>query len=185
MSVKVFRGSPNWPDGIPRNSYIKVESLPAQTVVYTNNRVSGEAAVDLDPGMYHVIIKKYLGRNALGRHSQIRWEERFLHDLTMDEFNVLSAMRPLNATGKMTSDGWAFFCGQPGCDYSCNNTIAMVLHELKHRGISRKDLVEKSDYYLAKNMEKANENPKTEIVDTPEAPKAPRGRPRSYTSDSA
>lgn len=175
MSLRVFKGSPKWKEGIPANSYMKIESIPAQTVVYTNDNVSGEVGVNLDPGLYHVIIKKYLGRNALGRHSQLRWEERFLHDITEDEFNVLSSMRPKSAKGRMTSNGWAFQCGVQGCDYACNNTIAMVLHELKHQNITRKEIVENSDYLIMKNMEKKEE--------APDEPKK-RGRPRSFHSES-
>lgn len=157
MSIRVFKGNPNWKQGIPRNSKIRIVTLPDATVVYEHDRVSGEIAVDLDPGFYHVVIKKFLGRNAMGRLSQIRWEDRFLHDMTPDEYNVLATLRPTNASGRLTSNGWIYVCKSSGCEYDCNNPMAMVLHELDHRGISRADLIKESDYLLDQSAEAAKQ----------------------------
>lgn len=157
MSIRVFKGSPNWKNGIPRGSKIRIEVLPAQLPVYTNDRVAKEVAVDLDPGYYHVGIKKFLGKNAMGRMSQIRWEERFFHDITPEEFQVLGSMQPTNCTARMTSDGPQYSCGNSGCDYYCNNPMAMVLHELEHKGISREDLLKQSDFLLEQNVEEVQE----------------------------
>lgn len=175
MSIRVFKGSPNWKEGIPRNSKIRIEVLPAQLPVYINDRVSKEVAVDLDPGLYHVGIKKFLGKNAMGRMSQIRWEERFYHDITPQEFEVLATMTPTNCTARMTSEGPLYSCGFPSCEESYNNPMAMVLHELEHKGISRADLVKESDYLIDKNLEEAKE------VAEKKSPK--RGRPRAFTSE--
>lgn len=153
MSLKVFKGSPNWKEGIPRNSKIRIEVLPAKLPVFLSDRVSKEVAVDLDPGFYHVVIKKFLGKNAMGRMSQIRWEEDFYHDITPQEFQVLATMQPTNCTARMTSSGPLYSCGYPSCEYSCNNPMGMVLHELEHKGMSRGDLVEQSDYLIDQNLE--------------------------------
>lgn len=153
MSTRVFRGSPNWKNGIPRNSKIRIVTLPDATVVYENDRVSEQVSVDLDPGYYHVVIKKFLGKNAMGRLSQIRWEDRFFHDLTEQEFMVLATMRPTNAKGRLLSGGWNYSCGYAGCEYSCNNPMAMVLHELEgHKGQKKEDLIKDSDYLIDQNL---------------------------------
>jgi hypothetical protein len=172
----VFKGNPRWKNGIPRNSKIRIVTLPDATVVYENDRVSEQVSVDLDPGFYHVVIKKFLGRNAMGRLSQIRWEDRFLHDLTPDEFNVLATLSPRNATGRLTSNGWIYGCKSNGCEYSCNNPMAMVLHEMEHEGVKREDLLSNSDYLLDQHAEKAQVA--QEIIE----PKK-RGRPRSFHSE--
>jgi len=153
MSSRVFRGNPKWKNGIPANSKIRIVTLPDATVVYENDRITKEVTVDLDPGYYHCVVKKFLGRNSMGRLSQIRFEERFFHDLTEQEFNVLATMRPTNAKGRLLSGGWNYNCGYPACEYSCNNPMAMVLHEIEvHKDIKRSDLVKDSDYLIDQNL---------------------------------
>lgn len=177
MNVRTFKGNPHWKDGIPKNSKIRICTLPDATLVYEHERVSGQVSVNLDPGYYHVVIKKFLGRNAMGRLSQIRWEDRFLHDITPDEYTVLGAMLPTNFTGRLTSNGWLYTCRTPGCEYSCNNPMAAVLHELDHKGVKRDDLLANSDYLLDQQAEAAAKAAE-------EAPKK-RGRPRSFNADTA
>jgi hypothetical protein len=177
MSTRVFKGNPNWKNGIPRNSKIRIVTLPDATVVYENDRVSEQVSVDLDPGFYHVVIKKFLGKNAMGRLSQIRWEDRFFHDLTPEEYNVLATLRPTNAIGRLTSNGWTYMCKASGCEYSCNNPMAMVLHEMDHRGEAREDLIKNSDYFLDQQAEAAKE-----VAEAAIEPKK-RGRPRSFHSE--
>lgn len=155
MSIRVFRGSPNWKEGIPNNSKIRIEVLPARLPVYINDRVSKEVAVDLDPGYYAVVIRKFLGKNAMGRMSQLRYQEEFFHEVTPEEFQVLANMQPTNCTARMTSEGPLYTCIMPGCDHSCNNPMAAVLHELDHKGVKREDLVKNSDYFVDKNAEEA------------------------------
>lgn len=180
MSTRRFRGSPNWKNGIPAHSSIRIEVLPQQTPVYVDTDISEEVAVNLDPGYYHVGIKKFLGKNAMGRLSQLRWEERFFHDVTEQEYMVLAAMRPLRATGRLLSRGFIFFCGYAPCEYSCNNSMAMVLHELeKHRDVTREDLVKNSDYLIDQNLSEAPAPVQEQPTD---APKRGRGRPRSFNS---
>ena len=155
MSARTFRGNPTWRSGIPRNSKIRIVTLPECTVVYENDRVSESITVDLDPGYYHMVVKKLIGRNAQGRLTQVRYEERFYHDLTENEYAVLSNMRPQRASGRLLSGGWNYNCGWAGCDYYCSNPIAMVLHECEHNGISREEMVNQSDYMIDQMHEQA------------------------------
>lgn len=176
MKAITFRGSPNWKNGIPRNSKIRIVTLPDATVVYENDRVSEQVTVDLDPGYYHVVIKKFIGKNAAGRLSQIRWEQRFFHDLTEQEYVVLSNLSPKDCTARLISGGWTYFCSR--CEFSCGNTIAMILHELEHKGLTKADLLKDSDYIMDQ-MESAPPIP-TPSDDSPKK----RGRPRAFHSES-
>lgn len=176
MKAITFRGSPNWKNGIPRNSKIRIVTLPDGTPVYENDRVSEQVTVDLDPGYYHVVIKKFIGKNAAGRLSQIRWETRFFHDLTEKEYVVLSNLRPKDCSARLISGGWTYFCSK--CDHTCNNTIAMILHELEHKGMTKADLLKDADYV----MDQAESAPI--IPESPEESPKKRGRPRSYHSES-
>ena len=170
MSTRVFKGNPNWKNGIPRNSKIRIVTLPDGTLVYENDRIAEQVSVDLDPGYYHVVIKKLIGRNAQGRLSQIRWEDRFFHDMTEQEYVVLSNMRPMRASGKLLSGGWNYNCGFPACEYSCNNPMAMILHECEHNGITKEDLVKDSDYMMDQIASQAD---------------AKKAKDRSFTSKQA
>lgn len=179
MSARTFRGSPNWKNGIPANSKIRIVTLPEATVVYESDRVTESHTVDLDPGFYHVVIKKFIGKNAAGRLSQIRWEERFFHEVSPEEYTALSNTRPMNAKARMTSSGWTLFCGHQGCEYACSNSIAMILHELKHQGVTKEEFLKDADYI----MDQASTNATAIITAAEDAPKK-RGRPRSFHSES-
>lgn len=176
MALFVCKGDPRWKKGIPKNCKVRVEEVPSRNLV-DEQIITGTYAKDLDPGAYEVVITKYLGINAQNRNTGLRWSQRFLHDITMDEFNVLRNMQPTNARAMTVSDGFKLFCKASMCDFSASNRIAFLLHELEdHKGMSRADIVKNAEILLIEEDEK-----KAEKIEE-EAAKRKPGRPRTYNS---
>ena len=162
MASLTIKGNPKWRDGIPPDTDCKIEVLPARLPVF-NQKVTRQVTVELDPGIYHILLQKFLGKNANNRNSMLKWEQTIFHDITKAEYEVLINMVPTDHRSGMTSEGFFFYCNQPGCGARHNNTIAALLHECEHKNVSRKELVENSDNFIAENIEAATDaqlNPK-------------------------
>lgn len=183
MSVCVIKGNPKWPHGIPKNSRVRVELLPGGTAVF-DQKCTKQAVVDLEPGLYAVVISKYLGVNANKRHSVLHWESKFLHELTQKQYEVLSSMSLSGFTGRQTSEGFILYCQI--CDFSCMSHMSAMIHNFEHKGVSLDDVVNNSDYAMAMMDEPVvAEQPSTsENIDLPpgmpsESPSLPKKPRRS------
>lgn len=176
MALFSTTGNPIWKKGIPRNSKVRLEELPSRNLV-DEQIITGTYAKDIDPGFYQVVITKYLGINADKRNVGLRWDQRFFHGITRDEYIVLSNMQPTMTRGRMVGEGFRFFCQAPQCEEYFSTRIAALLHELEiHKGLKRADLTKNAEVLMATNEEAIAEK-----YEADQAAKSPK-KGRSFNS---
>ena len=113
----------------------RVETMPDRKIVIKNMEAKGSITVAADPGKY-VWACKNIAKNEIKRkHLRFKFSGYVLHEVTEDQWQVLSDIRPMVARAMHTMRGVVWHCGFVGCDEEHTSRLSSAVHEAKHQGI--------------------------------------------------
>lgn len=124
--------------GIPRNSHIRLESLPKRRVIY-DGMASKSLPLDLSPGKYVISISKFTD----DKLADFAYEYEFYHECTEAQFRALSNAKPTFVKIMNTSQGPRWRCTIKPCDFESTTQFDAVIHEWEHRGVNILDKIAK------------------------------------------
>jgi hypothetical protein len=124
--------------GIPRNSRIRLESLPKRRVIY-DGTASKSLPIDLSPGKYAISISKFTDEGL----ADFSYEYEFYHECTEQQFRALVNAKPTFVKIMNTSQGPRWRCTIKPCDFESTSQYDAVIHEWEHRGVNILDKIAK------------------------------------------
>jgi len=151
VSVISFEGDPEQ-GGIPDEAHVRIEtcygkikgeknkgvrghrSLKAKhrEVMFSGKVTGGSIGINLDPGLYSYKVR-FSPEDGIG---QTLYGGYFYHQVTPEQHQKITHMKPNMSKATMTTEGVRFECLFPGCKKKTTSRVAALLHESSiHYGV--------------------------------------------------